>query len=411
MKILWLGHNLAYPPKGGVLQRNYNLLRQAAKAGEVHVVAFDQPATRQLGTSREDCVTELRKFCSTVEVFELPRARTRASKYLLALRALLSPRPYDVEWLRSAALAVRLATLSHRRFDVVHVDTIGLAPYVGCVPGVAIVLNHHNVESVMIERRAALERHSLKRLYFRREAAKLAAAEAYWCEQFDRNMVVSEEEGARLSRHCPSARWTVVANGVDVEYFRPVSEPCGARLLFCGGLTWYPNEDAMRFFFEDVWPLLIRNVPEVEMCVIGRSPPAWLQRLARHDSRVRVTGFIDDVRPFFRKATVYVCPIRDGGGTRLKILDALAMGLPLVATRFACSGIDVKDGEHVLYAETPEEFVSQIRRVVDDAALWRSLSSSGRTLVEQHYSWDTIGRELRGAYEAAIGHRSQPASR
>jgi len=259
----------------------------------------------------------------------------------------------------------------------------------------------------MMERRAALERDSLKRVYFRREVAKLAAAETYWCEQFDLNTVVSEEEGTHLSNHCPNARWRVVANGVDVEYFSPVTGPCGAKLLFCGGLTWYPNQDAMRFFFADVWPLLIRNVPEVEMCVIGRSPPAWLQRIARDDSRVRVTGFVDDVRPFFGNATVYVCPIRDGGGTRLKILDALAMGLPLVATRFACSGIDVKEGEHVLFAETPEEFVLQIRRVLDDAALWRALSTAGRILIEQHYSWDTIGRELQGAYEAAIGHRAK----
>ena len=214
-----------------------------------------------------------------------------------------------------------------------------------------------------------------------------------------------------MSSRCPNASWRVVANGVDVEYFRPVTGPRGARLLFCGGLTWYPNEDAVRFFFEGVWPLLIRSVPEAEMCVVGRSPPAWLQRLARDDSRVRVTGFIEDVRPFFREAAVYVCPIRDGGGTRLKILDALAMGLPLVATRFACSGIDVRDGEDVLYAETPEDFVSQIRRVLDDSALWRSLSSSGRTLVERHYSWDTIGRELRGAYEAAAGSLSRRVSR
>jgi glycosyltransferase involved in cell wall biosynthesis len=162
----------------------------------------------------------------------------------------------------------------------------------------------------------------------------------------------------------------------------------------------------MKFFFDAIWPILVSRLGDVDIYVVGRKPPKWLQRLSTRDDRIRVPGFVEDVRPYFAKATAYVCPIRFGGGTRLKVLDALATGVPLIGTSFACSGLSLKDGEHVLLAETPEDFVHQIDRVLSKAALRIRLAMAGRQIVEQLYSWSVIGKSLLEAYETAFRARS-----
>ena len=402
MRVLWVGHNLAYPPVRGVLQRNYNLLRQAAKDCEVHVLAFDQPATRPPGVSAEDCVDALMKFCAHVEFVPLARAGFKAHPYWLGLRGLLSREPYDLNWLRSRTMADRLQrTLARVKFDTIHFDTLGLAQYRTLVSGAGTVLNHHNVESSMMAHRAVNETHLLRRHYWRWEAQKLRRAEQRYCPQFAVNVVVSSEDGATLTGLAPSVETRVVPNGVDTEYFTPRADPSGNTLLFCGGLDWYPNGEAMLHFFDAIWPRLTRLLPDVRVFVVGRNPPKWLQQLSNSDPRVQFTGFVDDVRPYFREATAYVCPIRVGGGTRLKILDALAMGMPLIATAFACSGLSVQHEKHALLADTPEAFVNQILRVLADPVLRTSLATQGRDLVCQDYSWQVIGQSLLLAYRDA----------
>lgn len=407
MRILWVGHNLAYPPVRGVLQRNYNLLREAAKECEVYVLAFDQPATRPPGVSAQDCVEALRKFCAHVEYVPLDAGVTK-SRYWLGLRGLLSRNPYDLIWLASHTMAARVkSTLERVKFDTVHFDTLGLAQYGTLLNGVGTVLNHHNIESSMMEHRAATETRPVPRQYWCWEAKKLLRAEQRYCPQFGINLVVSPEDGDTLTGLSPGLETKVVPNGVDTEYFTPRADPGGNTLLFCGGLDWYPNGEAMAHFFERIWPRLKQLRPDVRVVIVGRKPPKWLTQLGDTDRHIHVTGFVDDVRPYFTEATAYICPIRVGGGTRLKILDALAMGMPLIGTTFACSGISVQNDKHVLLADTPEAFVSQVLRVLSDPALRHDLAIQGRDLVCEQYSWPVIGRSLRLAY----GHASSLAVR
>ena len=401
MRLLWVGHNLAYPPVRGVLQRNYNLLREAAKKSEVHVLAFDQPRSRPPGVSPWDCVDALRKFCAQVEWVPLPDGVTR-SPYLLGLRGLLSRKAYDLNWLASGSMASRLRrTLDRVKFDVVHFDTLGLAQYRALVNGTGAVLNHHNIESSMMDLRAATETRLVPRQYWRWEAQNLRSAERRYCPRFASNLVVSPEDGEALAGAVPGVETRVVANGVDTEYFTPRPDPGGNTLLFCGGLDWYPNGEAMAYFFDQIWPLLERRLPDVRVVVVGRNPPKWLVQRGASDSRIEVTGFVDDVRKYFREAAVYFCPIRSGGGTRLKILDALAMGVPLVGTTFACSGISVDHEKHVLLADTPEDFVNQTLRVLADPVLRANLAARGRELVCNEYSWSVVGKSLLLAYSEA----------
>jgi glycosyltransferase involved in cell wall biosynthesis len=404
MRVLWVGHNLAYPPVRGVLQRNYNLLRQASRWADVHVLAFDQPATRPAGVSIEDCVEALKKYCVHVEWVALSTGWSK-NRYWLGAKGLVSRAPYDLNWLASNSMADRLQrTLGETQFDAVHFDTIGLAQYRNLVRGAGTILNHHNVESSMMGHRAANETRRIPRLYWKMEARKLRRSESRYCPQFDENLVVSPEDAETLRRISPGLSTTVVPNGVDTEYFTPRADPGGHTLLFCGGLDWYPNADAMVYFFEQIWPPLLARLPDLRVVVVGRRPPSWLTDLAKRDGRIQVTGFVDDVRPYFEQATVYVCPIRIGGGTRLKILDALAMGMPLIGTTFACSGISVGHEREVLLADTPEEFARQVQRALSDENLRARLALSGRAVVCEKYSWSVIGDSLSEAYRHAHEH-------
>jgi sugar transferase (PEP-CTERM/EpsH1 system associated) len=406
VRVLWVGHNLAYPPKGGPLQRNYNLLREAAKSCEVHVLAFDQPAIRPAGISPQDCVRALAEFCTRVDWLPLSTELFKGQRYWLAIRRLASSDPFVIHWLRSSEMMRRLREILHNGFfDVVHFDTLGLAQYSVLVRNSGTVLNHHDVDSSMMTLRAANDLNMLRRRYWQREARKLREAEQRWCPQFDVNLVVSREDEKLLADSRPGMQTTVVPNGVDTDYFRPRRDPEGKQLLFCGSLDWHPNVEAMKFFFDAIWPRLIRQLGHIEIYVVGRRPPKWLERLSANDNRIQVTGFVDDVRPYFRKATMFVCPIRHGGGTRLKILDALAMGVPVIATSFACSGLSLKNGKHVVLAETPDDFVRQIERVLSNATLRVSLAAAGRAIVERTYSWNVIGRSLIAAYETASRSR------
>lgn len=403
MRILWLGHNLAYPPKGGPLQRNYNLLKEASKHHEVHVLVFDQPASRPAGVTPQHCVEALSKFCASVEWLPLPADSFGIGRYWRAIGGLLMGEPYEFRWLRSREMAKRLQRLAGRiQFDVVHADTLGLAPYVSLVPSVGTVLNHHDIESALVQRRAASESSLLWRTFWRREAANLLAAERRWCSLFHVNMVVSDDEGQLLKPSCQGSHIRIVPNGVDIKYFTPRQDPGGARLLFCGRLDQLANKGAITFFFNSVWPRLSDRVKQIEIDVVGKNPPAWLRELSLRDPRVHVPGFVDDVRPYFRKATIFVCPITDGGGTRLKILDALAMGMPIVSTTFAASGLALRDGAHLLLADTPETMIEQTMRLLGDQGLRQRLAQGAVNVVQQSYSWDTIGHSLVAAYEEAL---------
>jgi glycosyltransferase involved in cell wall biosynthesis len=165
-------------------------------------------------------------------------------------------------------------------------------------------------------------------------------------------------------------------------------------LIFIGGMSWYPNREAMLFFARDVWPLLKSKIPGIHMHVVGESPPEEMIELARIDSNYHVHGFVDDIKNIFYKAGIYVCPISDGGGTKLKILDALAMGKPIVANEIACEGIDVTEGKNVLFAETPDEYVNKIKILIESPSLRTALSEEGIKLIQSKYSYDVVGQEL-----------------
>ena len=407
MKVLWVSQNVPFPPKSGVLLRNYNLIRLASHFARVDLVAIAKKNAMPESYS-DMAVPELRKFCASVQVVRLPAEESRSRLYLTLLQSLFTRTPFTVNWANAGSLRqVLRQAISGGDYDLVYLDSISLADYRHLVSSPARVLNHHNVESQLFDRRVAHERNALKRRYIELEARKLGRYEATVVDEFDVNLAVSSLDASRLKESCPAARVELVPNGVDIEYFRPSHGPSAepAHLIMVSGMNWYPNLDAVLYMVETIWPILTRAIPEVRLTVVGARPPRRVTDMAARDPRITVTGFVDDIRPYMDRAQVYVCPMRDGGGTRLKVLDALSMAKPIVATMMALEGIGVTPEQDVLVADAPEAFVVQIRRLIDDAALRERLAGNGRTFVEKHFSWPVIGEQLEHAFRAAVAHR------
>lgn len=411
MKILWLSHIVPYPPKGGLLQRSYNLIKQTAKRHEVHLVSLNQ---KKILPTRKDLVeaeNSLNILCNKLHIFPI---KSDLSKFRWATMTALnyfSPFPYDVKWFYNEDMMGFVNKLAvFEKYDIIHIDTIGLFPYALPFSNIPFVLNHHNIESHMMSVRFSLERNTFKKMYFKKEAIKLREYECNACKKSTVNLVVSDLDALRLKKAVGDVDVTVVQNGVDLEYFKASNsfEGDDGGLVFAGGMSYYPNREAVLYFISEIWPLLVEDNKNRRVTIIGRNPPKELFRLAQQHSNIIVPGYVEDVRPYISAAKIYICPIKNGGGTRLKILDALAMGKPLVATGFAVEGLDLVEDQHYLRAENAAEFKAQIIRLENDSKLCLKFALAGRKFVTERYSWDIIGGTIEEAYQKAVSSQIEP---
>jgi len=344
-------------------------------------------------------------FCSNVDFVPIPSEERPYGKLWLALSSLMQRDPSTINWLKSPAMAAAIARLDQQiHFDLVHFDTISLAPYLQVIGNCATVLDHHSIESHMMLRRVEKETSPIKKLYFWQEGIRLQSYEKRVCGKFDANITCSTLDSDRLRELIPNGSLIdEIPNGVDIEYFKPSSRPVEPNsMIFVGSLNWYPNRDAMVYFAEQIWPAIQKRVPGATMDVVGANPPKQVLALAERDQHFRVHGFVDDVRPYIEKAAVYVCPIRDGGGTRLKILDALAMGKAMVAHPIACEGIEVTENKDILLATEPDGYVAHLVRLFEDAAYRNTIGAAGRDLIVGKYSYSAIGKKLAQLFDGVV---------
>jgi glycosyltransferase involved in cell wall biosynthesis len=397
LEILWLNHFVPYPPAGGCFQRTYNLLTRVAAEHSVHLVAVRPKPAARAQTDNEDAHRELGKHCATTDIIDISEIMSPARLAVRGIASIVRGRPLTVGLFDSRSVTQTVQrTMRDHTIDLVHFDSISLAQYLPLIGDRPSTLTHHGAESFMIRRRIGLERNPFKKAFFFAEWLALERYERANCHRFDANLVVSALDREILQSVAPKARFEVVPNGVDVEYFRPALSTAVniPALIFAGRLDQYSNRDAILFFVREVWPLVSRAHANVVMHIVGSNPPSELRRLAAADPGLQVHGFVPDVRPFFQRSTIAVCPIRDGGGTRLKVLDALAQGLPVVATSIGCEGIEIVPDRDLLIADSPTAFASQINRLLQDEGLRRQLATNGRRLAETVYSWDGIANRL-----------------
>lgn len=406
MKVLFLSQIVPYPPHGGVLQRGYNLIREIGKYNETHLLAFVHPDILGTPDLIEDSRKVLERHCVSVQYFSLWPKRSTVHKLAAFGAGFLYPQPFSVLAHRSGSYAQAVRRLvAANAVDLLHVDTIGLAPYRKLVPALPCVLTHHNIESQLMARRAQVETAPLHKLYVGLQAQRLRAYEAGLSPLFDMNIMMSPNDADELRGIAPSVATAIVPNGVDTDYFTPSIEGHDKACIYTGGMNMYANKDAVLYFLREIWPAIRRDHPDATFYAIGQDPPRELREHAQHDTSVVVTGYVDDVRPYVRKAAVYVVPLRVGGGTRLKVLDALAQGKAIVSTSLGCEGIGVSNGKNIQIEDEPARFAARVSALFGDAAERKRLGTAARELAESTYGWAAIGVELQRVYETVAGNR------
>jgi glycosyltransferase involved in cell wall biosynthesis len=347
----------------------------------------------------EHCIEGLRDFCRSVTIAQSETNESRLKWYTHALLNLLSPLPLTVRKHRSRRMRREIMDLlASHDFDVIHFDSTDVAQYRELTDHDCVVLNHHNFESDLLARRGRQTRNPLMRIYLGIQARKLRSYEHRIIRSFAVNLCVTKLDAENLKRLYPEGRYEVIPNGTDTEYFRPVKGHDPDTLVFAGPMSWYPNRDAMLYFVRQVLPRVRQRRPDTRMIIIGRSPGVALQRLAANDADIELTGFVNDIRPLVARAAVYVVPLRVGGGSRLKILDAMACGRAVVSTSIGCEGLDVTDQENILIADSPKQFADAVLSVLEDDGLRERIAAKGRRLVEVCYSWEKIAGLLEDSY-------------
>jgi glycosyltransferase involved in cell wall biosynthesis len=251
------------------------------------------------------------------------------------------------------------------------------------------VLFQHNVESMIWERHAAVAASPLRRAYLRRQWHRMLAFERHQCRQFDHVVAVSPEDAEWFARAYGVRNVTSVPTGVDTDYFQPADHgPQDPHaLVFTGSMDWMPNGDAMQFFADDVLPGIAAELPDVTLSIVGRKPSPAVRALAARHPRLSVTGTVPDVRPYLARARVFVVPLRIGGGTRLKIYEAMAMGKAIVSTSIGAEGLPVRHGEHLLIADTPAAFAAAVLRLLRDPEEAAALGVRAAQLVRSRFGW------------------------
>lgn len=412
MNVLFLSQIVPYPPHGGVLQRGYNLLRELGRHAQVHLLAFVHPDALPTPTALDESRAALGQFCETIEFFPLWPKQSRLHLVAALAASTCSRKPFSVIAHRSAAFQARVTErLAAVPFDILHVDTLALSRFVPHDRHLPAVLTHHNIESMLMKRRSEVETRLLARQFLRREAEKLKACEEVEALLFDMNITMSRQDEMQLLSRVPRARTSIVPNGVDIEYFTPRPELETPTLIYGGGMNMFANRDAVMHFLHEIWPLIRARVPGVRFLAVGQAPPTELTSYAAIDPQVVVTGYVEDIRPCIWEAGIYVVPLRVGGGTRLKVLDAMAMGKAIVSTSIGCEGIEVTPGEHLVVADSPEDFASATVSLLGDPSRRRELGQAARNLVERRYAWPQVGQRLLDAYRTAIACHQEVAFR
>ena len=398
MRILFLSSWFPHPPDNGSKLRVFYLLRALAVQHVVTLVSF------AFDTAAPEQAQNLREICAAVHVIMLnPIERNQAG----SLRRFMSFDPVSAHALpEMTQLTGRI--LADRPFDAVVASTLTMMRYALHAPrDVTRVLENHNSLSRWMKERFHAQTNFAQRIRCWVSWQKARRFEGRTFRQFDLVTMVSEQDAQAACDALGRVheRVAVVPNGVDCSYNRPgLVQPLPATLIFNGALTYEANLDAMHYFLTEVYPLVKQQCPQVKLTITGSSAAVRLDSLPM-DSSVQLTGFVDDIRPVVSSASVCVAPIRQGGGTRLKILEAMALGTPVVATSKAVEGLDALPGEHILIGNDPATFARHTLALLNDPQLGLGIAAKARRLVEQRYDWADIGNRFVHLVEAVASQR------
>lgn len=396
MKILYVCHRFPFPPKRGGKIRPFNMIRHLSRRHEVHVASLARSAQEASEGAG------LRDYCARFDV-SVVDAPVQIARMLVRLP---TPTPSSLGYFYSADLARRVrATLSRDSFDLIFVHCSSVAQYVEHVDGIPKILDFGDMDSQKWREYARYKPFPLS-LGYALEAHKLEREERRVARFFDFCTATTRAEWETLEGYRTGAPTDWFPNGVDADFFTPTDEPYDSdTIAFVGRMDYYPNQECMFDFCANTLPLLQARRPSTKLVIVGADPSPAVRRLAEI-AGVTITGSVPDVRPFVRRALLMVAPLNIARGTQNKILEAMAMGVPVVTSRVAAGGVDARDGEHFLVASTPSEYAAAVERIASDPAERRRLAAAGRSRMLSHHAWDKSMHRLDGIIDRCIANRA-----
>lgn len=398
MNILFLSTRSPYPLISGHSLRTYHILRGAAERHDVTLVTFIQLEDEL----KKSNIEHLQNICKAVYTFRIP---VDVSKSKLAVSLFLNlfgslpfvAEKYDVPVVRRKINQI----IRTENIDLVHVDMLPLTVYVNEFGPLPKILVNHNVESVRLYRWYQAERKLLKKFYLYLQWLKLRSFERSALTKFGCCVVVSDTDKQILQNMGNNSRFFVVPNGTDTAFFRPTGKPTVENsVIWIGHMDVHTNKDAVLYFWREIYPLLRKKQPEVQTIFVGTSPPKEIALAAKKDAQVKVTGFVHDIRPYLDEAAVMLVPIRIGSGTRLKILDAMAMEKAIVSTSVGAEGLDITPGKNILLADHPEDFTNKTIELLNNRNMRSNLQKEARQLAKT-YDWNIIKSKQERVYQYA----------
>jgi polysaccharide biosynthesis protein PslH len=407
VKILWVKSGGLLPLTHGGRIRSYYLANELASHHEVSLFTFASEEENPIPA--HEPLTQIFKNVVCLPL-KIPKAHG-LQESVNYVRNLISTRPYSLSKYCQPWIAKELeAHLAREKYDLLLCDfllTAGVVPWSWPRPK---VLFTHNIEAVIWERHCRVSRNPIWKAVSYREYRLLERMERRHVSGADHVLAVSENDRDFFLQYAPKERITVVPTGVDVDYFRPSGRENEAEtIVFTGSMDWIANEDGMVFFIEQVLPLVRKQFPASKLLVVGRRPSERMRRIGAAQLGVEVTGTVDDIRPYLARGCVYVVPLLVGGGTRIKIFEAMAAGKAVVSTTIGAEGLPVTHGENILLADDPESFGRCIVELLSDHTRREHIGSEARKLVAERYSWKAVGQTMADALEAAAqGFKCNP---
>jgi sugar transferase (PEP-CTERM/EpsH1 system associated) len=398
MKILYVCHRFPFPPKRGGKIRPFNMIRHLARQHEVHVASLARSAAEAAEGAG------LAEYCARYDVSVVSKP-IQVARMVVRLPTLT---PSSFGYFRSSDLANRVrAALQRESFDLIFVHCSSVAPYVERVRRIPKILDFGDMDSQKWREYARYKSFPLSAGYAL-EGRKLEREERRLARAFDLCTATTRAEWETLESYRTGVPTDWFPNGVDAEFFAPVDDAYDADLIaFVGRMDYFPNQECMLEFCAKTLPLLRARRPSVKLTIVGADPSSAIRSLAGIPG-VTVTGSVPDVRPYVRRAALMVAPLNIARGTQNKILEAMAMGVPVVTSRVAAGGVDAESGEHFLVASTAAEFSDAISRVMTDPSERRRLGAAGRERMLTHHAWDRSMRRLDGIIDRCV--RDRPAT-
>ena len=405
MNILLLTQVVPYPPDSGPKIKTYHLLQHLAAHHQVTLVTFTRNA------QEEQDADALRSICAAVHTVTLRRSRVHD---VIGLgRSVISKRPWIIErddnkkMRQVLAEIVQQAKNAGEPFDLVHADQLNMAQFAEPL-ALPRLLDQHNAVWTVFKRLALSER-SPVRLLWEREWRLLKRYEGQICQDFEAVTTVSEEDRQALIEAIGAPReMTIIPIAVDAEAEQPIPRAPNSRgIISLATMMWPPNIDGVTWFAHEIYPLIKQQIDGTRFFVVGQRPVAEVRALPEEDSTIEVTGYVPNPTPYIANSACLIVPLRSGGGMRVKILEALARGIPIVSTTIGYEGINLTPGKHLLVADTPTAFAEAVVRLIQDPALGMKIAEAGRQRLLELYDWRAVCPAMDAVYEQMIGKKAK----